>query len=167
MTYRKFPEGRRKSTGITWWPQADTGRLYVTFATSNHHGSYLVVKNEDTDSGLTDRKDRPVVWSSIRTLTLEDGSPFGVVYACADCDYAALHHYQVRPHRNAHRKNKPVVAEINGAVADLKAIIEGAAAAERKIARLTEERDSWRLRAQKAEADLAAFDRALDRVKRS
>jgi hypothetical protein len=166
MAYSKFPEKQRKPTGVRWWTGKD-GRQFVEFGNGDDtRGSvYLVVSNTDTDSGLTDRKNRPVVWPSIRTLALAGGPPNAVVYACADCDYAAPHHYQVRPHRNAHRKAKPQVAELSGAMADLKQLIQNSSAAERRIERLTRDRDEWKRRATAAEGDLTALHKALGRLR--
>jgi hypothetical protein len=164
VVYSKFPEKQRKPTGMTWFTHKESGRQYVT-VTGTGEGVYLVTENVDTDSGLKDRLQRPVVWPSIRALTLEGAAPFRVVYGCADCDYAATGHYQVRPHRNAHRKAKPQVAELSGAVADLKQLIQNSSAAERRIERLTRDRDEWKRRATAAESDLAALHRALGRLR--
>ncbi|MBV9822284.1 MAG: hypothetical protein JO144_08575, partial [Actinobacteria bacterium] len=84
---------------MSWHTDAD-GKQFVEV---EGLGVFLVLANDPTPSKLNDAKGHPVVWPSVRKLTLGDDL---VVYGCADCTYCHRSPDSIRPHRNKHRQLK-------------------------------------------------------------
>jgi hypothetical protein len=150
-----------KPTGMTWHTDAE-GKQFVKV---DGLGVFVVLANDPTPSKLNNAKGDPVVWPSVRKLTLGDDL---VVYGCADCTYCHRSADSIRPHRNKHRK-------LNGAASDETAAIlrnairslgggddREAEKLRSKIDRLTAERDDWKRRALKAERRLSTMRQALN-----
>lgn len=157
-----YPNAQRKSTGMRWVkePNAASAHGYVEFA----EGQLLnaaVLLDKPTLSPIETRKGAPVYWDSIRTLSLATGQ---TVYGCADCDYAAASHLQVRPHRNAHRKVKADgdTSSVAGVVKDVRTLIRKV----ESVDKLTADLNKWKARALDAERDLSALRQALGKVAR-
>jgi hypothetical protein len=125
----------------------------------------LVIETEPVESPLS-TPDRPVVFTRIMRLLLEDGREF---YGCADgdCDYADLKMGNVRAHLKAHRTPAAKAAATRDAtfedmtIGEVLAIAETYGALNGALERMTEDRNAWKARARKAEASLATLKKVL------
>lgn len=123
---------------------------------------YRIESDEPTRSPMSNNKaSKPVLWTSTRTLTLSNGDE---VYGCVDCDYVAVNHLSVRPHRNTHRKNKLTrSATTDGDVNPLDRLREVLKKAE-KAGDVAADRDRWKKRALDAERELSGLRQMAERV---
>ncbi|MER7009942.1 hypothetical protein ABT324_00740 [Saccharopolyspora sp. NPDC000359] len=112
-----------------------------------------VIADEPTLAPIAAKNGTPIYWQQIRTLTLTDGS---VIYGCKHCDYTSPNPNSVRPHLNQHRKDKLASFGTNGEDNVAQVLAQLA-----KLQEITEDRDEWKRRAQKADRDLRAIRRAI------
>lgn len=149
-----------KLTGLEWRTDSD-GKQVVEV---DGVGTFPVLANDPTPSALTDAKGRPVLWPSVRRLTLADDL---VVYGCADCSYANRSANSIRPHRNKHRgQRKAADDEVTALLrTTLRTALGGALPDDSaKIEKMKADRDEWKRRALAAERQLSALRQAITGV---
>lgn len=113
----------------------------------------LVVKDDPTESPLSDRAGKKIYWEKIRTLTLADGS---VVYGCALCEYTSANVRSVRPHLRVHAASVAAKQPVDTLQSVFSSGMSLSSFAQRvtEVAGLEEALDQWRQRALTAEAKL-------------
>ena len=114
-----------------------------------------VVADEPAASSLppNPRTGQPVYFRQIRKLLLEDGRE---LFGCVHCDFTSAAVASVRPHLVAHRDP---TALPKGPVAGID-LLEVARRLE-AVERIQDDRDTWRRRALKAEAELRRIRKAF------
>jgi hypothetical protein len=142
------------------WHTDNEGKQFVEV---DGLGVFVVLANDPTPSKLNDAKGQPVVWPSVRRLTLGDGL---VVYGCADCTYCHRSPDSIRPHRNKHRQLKTANGDVTAILRDAIRSIDGGSDRETekltaRVERLTADRDEWKRRALTAERQLSALRQAI------
>ncbi len=133
----------------------------MTATTVNGH---TVLADEPARSSLVRRDGKPVFFTQLRTLLLDNES---TVFGCAHCDFTDERIGRVRSHvRYDHtdsdgpaptRKTKRALA----AAGDMS--LGEALAKLAEVEQLTAERDEWKRKARKAQAELATIRRVLGR----
>ncbi|SDH68011.1 hypothetical protein SAMN05421505_12054 [Sinosporangium album] len=116
--------------------------------TATHVDGIEVVSDEPTPSPLNGPI-RTVYFTRIRTLVLADASK---VYGCTECDYTDPMVGKVRTHLSSSHTAKPKTPDpMSHLIAD----------AARAVARLEQQRDSWKARALAAERSLRAIRKVI------
>jgi hypothetical protein len=75
----------------------------VRFTYSGAVQDYTILSDTDTPSPLSS-SERPIVWTQIRTLTLDCRPKPAIVYGCAHCDYVREKATGVMPHLGRHNR---------------------------------------------------------------
>lgn len=121
--------------------------------TATHVNGLAVIAVEPTPSPLN-RPDKPVYFTHILTLSLEDGTQ---AHGCALCDFTADAVGQVRAHLRVH-PNRATTSRRTAAVPADMSIADLLKEAQ-KVPRLIQQRDEWKRRALRAERALADIAR--------
>jgi hypothetical protein len=158
MAYKATP---RKNTGMSRGLAESGERLdFVEVHLNDGHeiGKFKIISDTPTESPITTKDGQAVYWQRIRTLLLEGDV---IVYGCAECNYVDKSPASIRPHLNRHKQRAPKIE--GDFVTGVLDIVHRADAAERKIEKLTAERDDWKRRALKAEGDLTVLQRVFSK----
>jgi hypothetical protein len=116
-----------------------------------------VISTEPATSHWKDGKGTPIEYRQMLRLLLADGRE---LYGCLHCDYTHESLNSVRPHLNAHRKEKLAAAAAAGpsvgglSLAELARVLSTAD-------QTAADRDEWKRRALKAEGQLRSLRKAL------